>query len=85
LAREAIFVEQFLSIAAALTILGAYAGLQLGYLDNQRPLFILINLIGAIVLAVIAFRASQWGFVILEGTWGLISLWPLVRPKASRT
>lgn len=77
-------MEQILSIGAALTVLGAYAGLQLGYLNNQKPLFNWLNLIGAVVLAVVAFRASQWGFVILEVTWGIISILPLIRPKTSQ-
>jgi len=74
-------MEQILSIGAALTVLGAYAGLQLGYLNNQKPLFNWLNLIGAVVLAVVAYRASQWGFVILEVTWGIISILPLIRPR----
>ncbi|MGH8015079.1 MAG: CBU_0592 family membrane protein [Candidatus Zixiibacteriota bacterium] len=74
-------MEQVLSIGAAITILAAYAGLQLGYLDNKRPLFNWVNLIGAIILCIVAFRAAQWGFVILEATWGIISLWPLFRLK----
>jgi len=74
-------LEQILSIGAALTILAAYAGLQLGYLDNKKPLFNWLNFIGAIVLAVIAFRAEQWGFVILEVSWGIISIGPILGLK----
>ncbi len=71
-------MEQVLSIGAALTVLGAYAGLQLGYLDNKKPVFNWLNLLGAIVLSIIAFRAQQWGFFILESVWGAISLWPII-------
>jgi hypothetical protein len=43
-----------------------------------------MNLIGAVVLTVIAFRAQQWGFVLLEGVWAVISVPPLIRPRPSQ-
>lgn len=38
-----------------------------------------MNLVGSVVLTVIALRASQWGFVLLEGAWAVLSVPPLLR------
>ncbi|HXH82286.1 MAG TPA: hypothetical protein VNN07_05080, partial [Candidatus Tectomicrobia bacterium] len=72
-------IEQAVSVAGALMILGAYAGNQLGVLDRSRPAYAWLNLIGSVILTVIALRAAQWGFVLLEGTWALLSVPPLLR------
>ncbi len=72
-------MEQLVAIAGALLILAAYAGGQLGRLDRASPAYNWMNLVGAAILTVVAFRASQWGFVLLEGTWAILSIPPLLR------
>ena len=66
-------------IAGAILILVAYALLQAGALAAQARSFILLNLIGASVLAVEAYLEAQWGFLLLEAVWALIAAWSLVR------
>jgi hypothetical protein len=72
-------MEQAISIVGAAMILAAYGANQAGWLDRTRPLYSTLNLVGSVVLAVIAWRAGQWGFLLLEGTWALISIPPLLR------
>jgi hypothetical protein len=72
-------MEQIVSIAGAILILAAYVGNQLAVLDRRDRLYNLLNLLGAMTLAVIALRAGQWGFMLLEGVWMLLSVPPLVR------
>ena len=72
-------MEQIVSIAGAILILAAYVGNQLAVLDRRDRLYNLLNLLGAMILTVIALRAGQWGFVLLEGVWTLLSVPPLVR------
>jgi len=74
-------MEQALSIAGALLILAAYAANQLGWLDRTHRAYSLMNLVGAAVLTVVAYRAGQWGFVLLEGVWTLLSVPPLVTAR----
>jgi hypothetical protein len=73
-------MEQAVSIVGAVLILAAYAANQFGALDRSHRLYSALNLVGAAILAVIAWRAQQWGFVLLEGVWTLVSIPPLLAP-----
>jgi hypothetical protein len=70
---------QVIQIAGALLILSAYAAAQFGALDQHSRVYLTLNLIGAAALAVLAWEAAQWGFLLLEGVWSLVSLWGLIQ------
>jgi hypothetical protein len=70
-----------MSFGGALFILIAYAALQMGRMKKESPSFNILNAVGSCILAYIAFRPFQVGFVILEGTWAVISVYSLLRPK----
>ena len=77
---------QILSFAGALFILVGYIGHQAKWMDARTPLYNLVNLVGAAILAWIALRPLQVGFAIMEITWTAVSLVALVkalRPAAS--
>jgi len=76
-------MEQIISIVGAVLILAAYAAHQYGWLDRTHASYHWLNLVGSVVLTVIAFRASQWGFVLLEGVWAVVSVPPLIRVRPS--
>jgi hypothetical protein len=76
-------MEQIISIVGAVLILAAYAGHQYGLIDRTYASYHWLNLVGAVVLTVIAFRASQWGFVLLEGVWAVVSVPPLIKVRPS--
>jgi hypothetical protein len=77
--RYARTMGQIIQIAGALLILSAYAAAQFGGLNQHSRAYLILNLIGAAVLAVLAWEAAQWGFVLLEGVWSLVSLWGLIQ------
>ena len=72
-------MDQVVQVAGALLILTAFAAAQFHYLDQDSLSYIVLNLVGSIILAVLAYIESQWGFVLLEGVWAIVSAWSLVR------
>jgi hypothetical protein len=76
-------VDQLVQIVGALLILVAYAAAQFGAMDQHSRAYLVLNLLGSLVLAVLAWRERQWGFLLLEGVWAVVSLWSLVRLNAT--
>jgi hypothetical protein len=70
-------------IGGALLVLAAFALAQarvLSVLTPQARSYLVLNLVGASVLAVDAYVERQWGFLLLEGVWAVIAAWGLARP-----
>jgi hypothetical protein len=61
-------------IVGAVTILVAFAAAQAGKLQQRTITYQLLNLLGSGVLATIAAMQLSWGFLLLEGSWAVISL-----------
>jgi hypothetical protein len=74
-------VRQSASFVGALLILAAYAGHQMSWMDSRKVAYNLLNAVGSSILAYIAFHPFQIGFVVLEVTWTLISIYALIRPR----
>ena len=74
-------LRQVASFLGALLILIAYVGHQMGLIYSRSAAYNILNAIGSAILAYIAFHPFQIGFVVLEITWTLISLYALFRPK----
>jgi hypothetical protein len=72
-------VSQALQIVGALLILAAFALAQFGKLTLHCYQYLLLNLVGSAVLAWLAWEGQQWGFLLLEGVWTLITLWSLIQ------
>ena len=73
--------RQIASFVGALLILVAYAGQQMNWMDARKPAYNILNAVGSAVLAYIAFRPFQIGFVVLEVSWAIISVYALFRPR----
>jgi hypothetical protein len=71
-------VDQVIQVVGAVLILVAYVAAQVERLDPQSRLYLVLNLVGSIILAVLAAGGSQWGFLLLEGAWAIVSAWGLV-------
>jgi hypothetical protein len=71
--------DQLVQIAGAILILAAFIGAQAGRLDMQSRAYLVLNLTGAGILATIAAVERDWGFLLLEGVWTLVSAWSLAQ------
>jgi hypothetical protein len=70
--------DQAVQIAGALLILAGFVLSQRNLLDPHSYPYLLLNLAGGAILAVLAFGGQRWGFVLLEGVWTMVSLAGLV-------
>ncbi len=69
---------QIVSVLGALAILLAYAANQFRLVGPMNLSYALLNFVGSLVLAVVAVIEVQWGFILLEVVWALVSLWGII-------
>jgi membrane-bound ClpP family serine protease len=69
---------QAIQVAGALLILLAFAAAQASWMDQKSAVYLTLNLVGSAILGVQATMHKEWGFVLLEGAWALISAAGLV-------
>ena len=69
---------QILQLVGALLVLAGFTLAQLKRLDPQSFAYLIVNAVGAGILAALAFEERQWGFLLLEGVWTLVSVAGLV-------
>lgn len=72
-------MDQVIQVAGALLILAGFAAAQFGWLAVSSRTYLVLNLAGSVILAYLAWVEDQWGFLLLEVVWAVVSLWSLVR------
>ncbi len=77
---------QLVQVCGSVLVLVAFALAQRGVLDHRSARYLGLNVAGSAILAVQALVLHQWGFLLLEGIWALVSAVSLVgalrRPPA---
>jgi len=77
-------VGQVIQIVGSLLVLAAFAAAQRGLLDPKSVVYLVLNLVGSATLAVQALFLAQWGILLLEAVWALVSAVSLVALRRRR-
>jgi hypothetical protein len=77
-------ITQAVQLVGAVLILVAFVLAQVGRLDVSSPRYLWLNIIGSVLLAVLAAVEVQFGFLLLEVVWTVVSVHSLVRRRTAR-
>jgi hypothetical protein len=77
-------MDQLVQVLASLLILIAFVGAQRGRLSTGSRPYLVLNLVGATVLAVLAAHEGQLGFLLLEVCWALAAGYALLGTAGDR-
>lgn len=72
-------MQQLLGLIGAVLILLPFAASQTGRLSTTTVLYQLPNLLGSLLLTAVAVVSRQYGFVLLEGVWAIMSVVGLIK------
>jgi hypothetical protein len=71
-------MEQLVQITGAILILIGFIAAQRGVMSPQSVTYLVLNLVGSAILAVLAAIDSDWGFLLLESVWAVVSAAALI-------
>jgi membrane-bound ClpP family serine protease len=74
-------MDQVVQVIGALMILIAYAAAQTGRWSTDALVYLWLNEIGSVILAVLAAMTQNWGFLLLEGVWAIVTAHSLLKHR----
>ena len=77
-------MEDVIQIVGAVLILIGFIAAQRGAMSPQSVTYLVLNLIGSTILAVLAAMDSDWGFLLLETVWAIVSAGALIELARGR-
>jgi hypothetical protein len=77
-------MDQVFQVAGAVLILIAFAAAQRGSMSQHSAVYLALNLVGSVVLTGVALHGRDWGFLLLEIVWAIVSAWGLVQVMRGR-
>jgi len=67
-----------IQLVGAFLVLSGFMLLQFRALHERRYPYLLMNFVGSGLLSFVAIHEALWGFLLLEGSWFLFSIYGLV-------
>lgn len=64
---------QLVQVVGSLLVLAGFMLAQAGVFEQKSLPYLWLNTVGSAVLAANAYLGRQWGFLLLEGVWALVS------------
>lgn len=77
-------MTQLVQVIGSLLILVPFALAQAGRMPTDKVPYLMLNAVGSTALAVDAGVTQQWGFLLLESVWALVSVIGLIRQAQLR-
>ena len=77
-------MDAIVQIVGSLFVLVPFVLVQFGRLTPTTVSFLAANTVGSGILAVDALVGQQWGFLLLEGVWAVVSVVGLIRTLAGK-
>jgi hypothetical protein len=68
-----------LQVVGALLILAAFVATQADRLSQHSVTYLGLNVVGSVILAGLALHTENWGFLLLEAVWTVVSAYGLVQ------
>jgi uncharacterized protein YqgC (DUF456 family) len=77
-------LDQVIQLLGALLILAGFIAAQAGRVSPHAPSYVVLNFVGSVILAYVALDSRNWGFLLLEAVWAIVSLWALIQIARGR-
>lgn len=74
-------MDQVVQVIGAMMILVAYAAAQTGRWSTDNLAYLWLNFWGSLILAVLAGASENWGFLLLEGVWAIVTAGSLLKRR----
>jgi hypothetical protein len=77
-------MEDVIQVVGAVLILAGFVANQRGLVRADAVSYLVVNFVGSAILTWIAYDERDWGFLLLETVWAIVSAWGLVQVARGR-
>ena len=74
-----------IQLLGSMLVLTAFVAGTTGRMRQAGYRYLILNAVGSAILTVTAAVSREWGFLLLEGVWALVSLYSILRKAHGQT